>query len=102
MGLTGQEERACVHDSMRIGWGRGGGDDRGCQGRYITAAAKLMHPSICSARTLIDAKTKLLPLHTRAFAVCMPVYALRISEYNYLHTHTHTQTLIYIQIHIIE
>jgi hypothetical protein len=22
MGLTGQEERACVHDSMRMGWGR--------------------------------------------------------------------------------
>jgi hypothetical protein len=27
MGLTGQEERACVHDSMRMGWGRGGAFD---------------------------------------------------------------------------
>ncbi len=52
MGLTGQEERACVHDSMRMGWGRGGGDDGGCHGRYITAAAKLMHPSMRSAHTL--------------------------------------------------
>ena len=52
MGLTGQEERACVHDSMRMGWGRGGGDDGGCHGRYITAAAKLMHPSMHSAHTL--------------------------------------------------
>jgi hypothetical protein len=51
MGLTGQEERACVHDSMRMGWGRGGGDG-GCHGRYITAAAKLMHPSMRSAHTL--------------------------------------------------
>jgi hypothetical protein len=52
MGLTGQEERVCVHDSIRMGWGRGGGDDGGCHGRYITAAAKLMHPSMRSARTL--------------------------------------------------
>jgi hypothetical protein len=52
MGLTGQEERACVHDSMRMGWGRGGGDDGGCHGRFITAAAKLMHPSMRSAHTL--------------------------------------------------
>ena len=52
MGLTGQEERACVHDSMRMGWGRGGGNDGGCHGRYITAAAKLMHPSMRSAHTL--------------------------------------------------
>ena len=52
MGLTGQEERACVHDSMSMGWGRGGGDDGGCHGRYITAAAKLMHPSMRSAHTL--------------------------------------------------
>jgi hypothetical protein len=43
MGLTGQKERACVNDSMRMGWGRGGGDDGGCRGRYITAAAKLMY-----------------------------------------------------------
>jgi hypothetical protein len=41
-----------VHDSMRMGWGRGGGDDGGCHGRYITAAAKLMHPSMRSAYTL--------------------------------------------------
>ena len=33
-------------------WGRGGGDDGGCHGRYITAAAKLMHPSMSSAHTL--------------------------------------------------
>jgi hypothetical protein len=52
MGLTGQEERTCVHDSMRMGWGRGGGDEGGCHGRYITAAAKLMHPSMRSAHTL--------------------------------------------------
>ena len=52
MGLTGQEERACVHDSMRMGWGRGGGDDGGCHGRYITAAAKLMHASMRSTHTL--------------------------------------------------
>ncbi len=52
MGLTGQEERACVHDSKRMGWGRGGGDDGGCHGRYITAAAKLMHRSMRSAHTL--------------------------------------------------
>jgi hypothetical protein len=52
MGLTGQEERACVHDSMRMGWGRGGGDDGGCHGRYIIAAAKLMPPSMHSAHTL--------------------------------------------------
>ena len=60
MGLTGQEERECVHDSMRIGWGRGGGDDGGCHGRYITAATKLMHPSMRSAHTLCS-----LP-HTQA------------------------------------
>ena len=41
-----------MHDSMRMGWGRGGGDDGGCHGRYITAAAKLMHPSRRSAHTL--------------------------------------------------
>jgi hypothetical protein len=52
MGLTGQEERACVHDGMRMGWGRGGGDDGGCHGRYITAATKLMHPFMRSAHTL--------------------------------------------------
>jgi hypothetical protein len=60
MGLTGQEERACVHDSMRMGWGRGGGDDEGCHGRYITAAAKLMHPSMRSAHTLYSPP----PTHT--------------------------------------
>jgi hypothetical protein len=49
-----------VHDSMRIGWGRGGGDDGGCHGRYITAATKLMHPSMRSAHTLCS-----LP-HTQA------------------------------------
>jgi hypothetical protein len=32
-------------------WGRGGGDDGGCHGRYITAAAKLMHPSMRGAHT---------------------------------------------------
>ena len=70
MGLTGQEERACVHDSMRMGWGRGGGDDGGCHGRYITAAAKLMHPSMRSAHTL---------------------YSLTLT-----HTHTHTDIYLYI------
>jgi hypothetical protein len=68
MGLTGQEERACVHDSMRMGRERGGGDDGGCHGRYITAAAKLMHPSMRSAHTL----------------------------YSLSHTHTHIQIYIYI------
>ena len=67
MGLTGQEERAGVHDSMRMGWGRGGGDGGGCHGRYITAAAKLMHPSMHSAHTL----------------------------YSRTNTHTHTCTDIY-------
>ena len=74
MGLTGQEERACVHDSMRMGWGRGGGDDGGCHGRYITAAAKLMHPSMRSAHTL---------------------YSLSLSL-SLTHTHTHIQICIYI------
>jgi hypothetical protein len=72
MGLTGQEERACVHDSMRMGWGRGGGDDGGCHGRYITAAAKLMHPSMRSAHTL---------------------YSLSLT-----HTHMHSYTDIYLYI----
>ena len=62
MGLTGQEERACVHDSMRMGWGRGGGDDGGCHGRYITAAAKLMHPSMRSAHTLYSLSLSLTPI----------------------------------------
>jgi hypothetical protein len=70
MGLTGQEEWACVHDSMRMGWGRGGGDDGGCHGRYISAAAKLMHPSMRSAHTLYSLTHAVLP-------------------------HTHTHTLIY-------
>jgi hypothetical protein len=52
MGLTGQEERACVHDSMRMGWGTGGGDDGGYHGRYITAVAKLMRPCMRNAHTL--------------------------------------------------
>jgi hypothetical protein len=43
MGLTGQKKRACVNASMRMGCWRGGGDDGGCHGRYITAAAKLMY-----------------------------------------------------------
>ena len=72
MGLTGQEERVCVQDSMRMGWGRGGGDDGGCHGRYITAAAKLMHPSMRSAHTL----------------------------YTHTHTHTHTHTRTHTQIYI--
>ena len=62
MGLTGQEERACVHDSMRMGWGRGGGDDGGCHGRYITAAAKLMHPSMRSAHMLYSLSLSLTPI----------------------------------------
>ena len=65
MGLTGQEERACVHDSMRIGWGRGGGDDGGCHGRYITAAAKLMHPSMRSAHTMYSLSLSLS--HTQSY-----------------------------------
>jgi hypothetical protein len=73
MGLTGQEERACVHDSMRMGWGRGGGDDGGCHGRYITAAAKLMHPSMRSAYTL----------------------------YSLTHTHTHTHSCTDIYLHVL-
>ncbi len=64
MGLTGQEEQACVHDSMRMGWGRGGGDDGGWHGRYITAAAKLMHPSMRSAHTLYSLSLSLSLTHT--------------------------------------
>ena len=65
MGLTGQEERACVHDSMSMGWGRGGGDDGGCHGRYITAAAKLMH--------LHSQRTNVHHMHTqRDTDICMP------------------------------
>ena len=67
MGLTGQEERACVHDSMRMGWGRGGGDDGGCHGRYITAAAKLMHPSMRSAHTLYSLSVCLTHSHTHSY-----------------------------------
>ena len=52
MGLTGQEERARVHDSMHMGWGRGGGDD-GNHGRYITAVAKLMYPCMRSAHVCV-------------------------------------------------
>jgi hypothetical protein len=51
MGLTGQEERACVHDSTRMGWGRGGGDDGG-HGHYIIAVAKVMYPFMHSAHTV--------------------------------------------------
>ena len=64
MGLTGQEERACVHDSMRMGWGRGGGDDGGCHGRYITAAAKLMHPFMRSAHTVYSLSLSLSHAYT--------------------------------------
>jgi hypothetical protein len=60
MGLTGQEERTCVHDSIPMGWGKGEGHDVGCHGRYITAAAKLMHASMRSARTLFSSSL----LHT--------------------------------------
>jgi hypothetical protein len=69
MGLTGQEEGACVHDSMRMGWGRGGGDDGGCHGRYITAAAKLMHPSMRSAHTLCSLSRSLSLTHTHRYIV---------------------------------
>ena len=68
MGLTGQEERACVHDSMRMGWGRGGDDDGGCHGRYITAAAKLMHPSMRSAYTWYACSLSLSLTHTHTRA----------------------------------
>jgi hypothetical protein len=64
MGLTGQEVRACEHDSMRMRWGRGGGDDGGCHGRYITAAAKLMHPSMRSAHTLYSLSLSLTHSYT--------------------------------------
>jgi len=76
MGLTGKEERACMRDSMRMGWRRGGGDDGGCHRRYMTAAAKLMHPCMCSAHTLIDTDMQTISTtHTRVFALCMHVYA---------------------------
>ncbi len=75
MGLTGQEERACVHDSMRMGWGRGGGDDGGCHGRYITAAAKLMHPSMRSAHTLYSLFLSLsLSLSLTPTQICIYIF----------------------------
>jgi hypothetical protein len=59
MGLTGQEERACVHDSMRMGWGRGGGDDGGW-----VHASLLPHACMHAQRTHVAPSLSLSHTHS--------------------------------------
>jgi hypothetical protein len=49
-------ERARVYGSMRMGRGRGGGDEGGCHGRFITAAAKIdkAHASMHACAHTLD------------------------------------------------
>jgi hypothetical protein len=64
--------RVRVHESIHMSWGGGGCDDGGCHVFVLMPPSSFicMHPQ----HTHVDAH-KLLPLHTRAFAVCTHVYA---------------------------
>jgi hypothetical protein len=73
MGLTRQEERTCVHDSMRMGWGSGGGDDGG-HGHCVTAVAKLMYPCMHSAHVCVCERCVCARV---SLCLCSDMYVLR-------------------------